>query len=383
MTNKILLVDDHQDNLDLLEDLLDDEFNYNVNNSTIKCIQAICGQDALDILNDDNDFDLILLDIMMPQMDGFEVCKRLKDDSTTRDIPIIFITAKNQADDIVKGFTLGAVDYVSKPFCDAELLSRVKTHLTLSNTTKRLKDSHLELIQANRLKSEFMANVSHELRTPLNSIIGFSSLLMKNKQENLKPKQLKYLNSINTNGINLLDMLSEVIELSKIEVGKIKLNIAPVNIIAILNEMVKLFKTQANEKAIKLDFINYIDKEILVYSTDDQRIKQILVHLVNNALKFTKQSVGVVNISLDEDDEYYIIRVEDNGIGIDEKDFNTIFKSFNQIQTGDDKEYMGLGIGLAVSKSIIEHLDGSIKLESKKGEGSTFSIYLPKKVNNG
>ncbi len=383
MTSKVLLVDDIQDNLDLLEDLLDDEFNTLDNSYSVEFLQASSGQEALDIISDNNNIDLILLDIMMPQIDGFEVCRRIKQNNDTKDIAVIFITAKNQEDDIVNGLNIGAIDYVSKPFCEEELISRVRTQLKLSQATKRLQDSRLELIQANRLKSEFMANISHELRTPLNSIIGFSSLLSKNKTKNLDEKQLKYLRSINTNGLHLLEMLSEVIELSKIEVGQIELNIHSVNLIALINEIVSLFQIQANERSIKLDFINNIQKNILVYNTDEQKIKQVLVHLINNALKFTTRSSGIINIKLEEDNKYFIIIVKDNGIGIDKKDFQEIFKSFNQLQMGDDKEYLGLGLGLTISKSIIEYLGGYMDLESKKNEGSIFSLYLPKnKVND-
>ncbi len=252
----------------------------------------------------------------------------------------------------------------------------------LQETKALLKQAELELIQANRMKSEFMANVSHELRTPLNSIIGFSSLLSKNKKENLDTKQLKYLDSINNNGIKLLQMLSEVIELSKIEVGKLDFILAPTNLYVIVSSIVQLLQTQANEKAIELKFTNTIDKDVVVYSTDEQKLKQVMVHLINNAIKFTPQSSGVIDIQLKQNNQYYIINIKDNGIGIDEEDFQRIFQSFAQVQVGDDKEYMGLGLGLTISKTIIEHLGGYIDLQSIKDEGSVFSIYLPKKVEN-
>jgi signal transduction histidine kinase len=378
MLNKIVLVDDIPDNLNLLEDLLDNEFNYNNDDFKVEFIKANDGQEALDIIKDDNLIDLILLDVMMPNLSGFEVCEILKKDVTTKNIPIIFITANNQQDNIVTGFKLGAVDYVSKPFCDEELISRVKTHLTLSNQTKMLRNSRLELIQSNRLKSEFMANVSHELRTPLNSIIGFSSLLEKNKNKNLDTKQLKYLQLINSNGLNLLKMLSEVIELSKIEAGKVELNIIPVNLILIVNDIAQLMQTQANEKSIELRFTNKINKDILVYNTDEQKLKQVFVHIVNNALKFAPASNGTVDIILEENNKYFIIIIKDNGIGIELKNFKKIFKSFNQVEYGDDKKYMGLGLGLTISKNIIEYLGGYIDLESEKDQWSIFSIYLPK-----
>ncbi len=254
--------------------------------------------------------------------------------------------------------------------------------LELQDTKDLLKQAELELIQANRMKSEFMANVSHELRTPLNSIIGFSSLLAKNKKENLDAKQLKYLDSINNNGVKLLQMLSEVIELSKIEVGKLDFIIAPTNLFAVVSSTVQLLQTHAGEKAIELKFVNKINKNIIVYNTDEQKLKQVIVHLISNALKFTPQSSGVINIQLNQNDKYFIIIVKDNGIGIDQENFKKIFKSFAQVQVGDDKEYMGLGLGLTISKTIIETLDGYIDLQSIKDEGSVFSIYLPKKENN-
>ncbi len=226
---------------------------------------------------------------------------------------------------------------------------------------RSLKTSNLELLGINKLKSEFIANISHELKTPLNSIIGFSSLLSKNKTDNLDIKQLKYINSINSNGLKLLDIITQTVELSKIESGKMDLNINPVSLADITNTIIRILQIQANEKAIKLEFVNDTNDINLICNTDEVKIKQVLLSLITNSIKSLPRSSGIINVKIDHNNKYFILTIKDNRQYIKK-----------------DNKYINLD--LKISRSIIKHLDGYVDLKSSKNKGNIFTIYLPKKA---
>jgi signal transduction histidine kinase/CheY-like chemotaxis protein len=247
-----------------------------------------------------------------------------------------------------------------------------------------LESANMELLRADKLKSEFLANMSHELRTPLNSVIGFSSILIKNKKGNLDNKQIGQIDKINKNGNHLLGLINDILDLSKIEAGKIEIDPIKVDIINIVKNTIDMLQGQAHNKNIRLFFTNKSSYENLTVELDDNKFRQVLVNLVGNALKFVDSGTGIVSVELNIKDEKVCIEVIDNGIGIESDKLDLIFEAFRQADGSTTRNYGGTGLGLTISKSIIELLGGNITVDSKIGEGSIFSIFLPidLKANN-
>ena len=241
----------------------------------------------------------------------------------------------------------------------------------------KLQNINMQLEESNRLKSEFLANVSHELRTPLNSIIGFSNILQKNKKGNLLDKQLGQLEKINRNGVGLLDLINNILDLSKIESGKIDVEIREIDIISTVSNTLELLMAQATNDAKQISFTNSLGRNIYKIKTDEQKIKQVVINLVSNALKFIENGDGKINVEIFEEASILKIAIKDNGIGIPQEKFNKIFEAFRQSDGSTTRKFGGTGLGLTISKNILELLNGYIGLESEVGEGSTFTICLP------
>ena len=238
-----------------------------------------------------------------------------------------------------------------------------------------LKLSQKEAERANKSKSDFLTNMSHEIRTPLHAVLGFTELLEKTS---LNPAQKSYLSSISSSGENLLKLINEILDLSKIESEKLHIEKKPVDINKLLNEIYKMFLLQAQAKKLDFDltFSNNIPKLIL---SDEQRIKQIIINLLANAIKFTEKGFVQIGVETKRDKHNnlsLLIHVQDSGIGIPKKNQGLIFKQFEQQKGQDDLKYGGSGLGLAISKKLSYKLGGFIKLESKKNSGSRFTLCL-------
>ncbi len=547
MTNKILIVDDEPNNLDVLNDCLCE--------ANFKVLVAENGETALKRINLIKP-DLILLDVMMPGMGGFEICRRLKNNEATKEIPIIFITAKTESVDKVKGFEIGAIDYITKPFQTEEVVARVNKHLTIHNLQKQLEYKnaqlqhhvyHLESLaslgnainetpnmaqmmdnamkvtlsvfncdrawllypcdpnapnwhvpieittleypganilntdipmdptisevmrdilsarapvafgpnyehkvpstvikqfsvqsqlclaihpkigkpwlfgihqcsyarrwtenelnlfrdfghhisqslglflslnelqiaktkadSANRAKSEFLANMSHEIRTPMNAVIGFSNILA----AKITDKQQKgYLNSIQTAGKSLLTLINDILDLSKIEAGRLEIQYEPVNPQIIFTELQQIFSLKMAEK--NLEFIMDIDETLpSALLLDETRLRQILLNLIGNAIKFTDNGyIKLCAHKIDDDHSKVdlILGVEDSGIGIPADQQRLIFESFRQQEGQSIRQYGGTGLGLAITKRLVEMMNGQISVTSVPGKGSCFEIIL-------
>ncbi|WP_456486077.1 oxygen-binding di-iron domain-containing protein [Hydrogenimonas sp.] len=256
-------------------------------------------------------------------------------------------------------------------------LNNAITYVETQKQSIELRDINMQLEEANRLKSEFLANVSHELRTPLNSIIGFSNILQKNKKGNLLPKQLDQLEKINRNGMNLLDLINNILDLSKIESGKMEVEFREIDIVSAVHDTLELLMPQAANGGKKISFTNSLGSGAYKYTTDEQKFKQVIVNIVSNALKFVENGIGKVDVEVFEENEMLKIAVKDNGIGIPEEKFEKIFEAFRQSDGSTTRRFGGTGLGLAISKNMLELLGGYIDLESIVGEGSTFTICLP------
>ncbi|MCI4624469.1 MAG: ATP-binding protein [Candidatus Magnetoovum sp. WYHC-5] len=259
----------------------------------------------------------------------------------------------------------------------AHALNNAISYQTVQMQTQRLKLANMELASANRLKSEFLANVSHELRTPLNSVIGFSNLLLKNREGSLGTKSLNYLEKINRNGVHLLKIINDILDLSKIEAGRMEIDKGRFSVIPTVSNTVDMLRPQADNKNVSIELINKLDEDIEIES-DEQKIQQILINLIGNAIKFVEPITGKIEVIIEKNDKQGLnFSVKDNGKGIPEDKQAAIFEAFTQVDSSSTKEYGGTGLGLTISKSIAERIGGKIDVVSKYGEGATFTLSFP------
>ena len=247
----------------------------------------------------------------------------------------------------------------------------------LNQLTNELKEQQNKLLESDKYKSNFLANMSHELKTPLNSILVISSIMAKNKNQKLDEDQVKNMKIINSCGNDLLILINDILDISKIEAGEIALNLSKVNIFELVENLVLEMSPLANEKGLELNY-NCISKELFLLS-DSHRIKQIIKNLMSNAIKFTEK--GSIEIILEENANDVTIKVIDQGIGIAKEKLDYVFERFKQADGSTTRKYGGTGLGLAISKELSILLGGDIKAFSDLGVGSTFELILPKKTN--
>lgn len=346
------------------------------------------GSQALTMLEDIQP-DLILLDIMMPDLDGFKVCRTLKDNPRTKEIPIIFLTAKEETEDLVQAFELGAVDYVTKPFNGLELLARVQTHLDLKfarDTQKELlikleeklieiKEKNEKLEELNKIKNEFLGMAAHDLRNPLGVIqVTSEYLLISDLNDNLSEEQIDLLREINTSSEYMRDMLNELLDITAIESGQLKLEIKVEDYITFLKHIIKLNKPLADRKEISLELdVNDI---IPPMSFDRNKITQVLNNLITNAIKFSWPDTEIT-VEVRKEQDYIITGIIDQGQGIPSDEINNMFKPFQKTSVKATAGERSTGLGLAITKKIVEGHGGKISVESLVGKGTKFSFTLP------
>lgn len=360
--SKVLIVDDVQLNLDLMKEILSEQ-GYMI-------ATAVNGRSAIAKAKA-HKFDLILLDIILPDIDGFEVCAHLKSNPQTQDIPIIFLTAKKEKDSLIKGFQLGAVDYIPKPFSKEELLARVNLHLTLRKTQEELIRSKELAEAAGQAKSTFLANMSHEIRTPMNGIVGMVDIL---KRTSLTSEQLEFLDIIEISTENLLVIINDILDYTKIEAGQITLDSIRFYLKYEVGEVIKLLNIKAEQKNLKFNFSIAPNVPELIIG-DPLRLKQILINLCNNSIKYSTEGFVKIRIEAISSSEKKIrlkFEVEDSGIGISPENQKKLFKSFTQADASTTRKFGGSGLGLAISKNLIQLMNGDIGIISEEGKGSIF-----------
>jgi len=352
----LLIVDDTPKNIQVLGNILYEK-GYNI------CI-ANSGYKALELVKTELP-DLILLDIQMPEMDGFEVCKLLKADSNTKDIPVIFLTAVIEPEKILLGFELGAVDYITKPFNTAELTARVATHI-------EIKQSREKLIELNATKDKFFSIISHDLRNPFSAILTSSELLQIYIKKNEPEKILKSAINIRNSVLMMNKLLENLIAWSRLQTGKLMPKMEKQNLKTIAYEVHLLSSEVAENKEISLQ--NNINSNIHV-NCDLEMTKTALRNLISNAIKFT-ESGGIVSINCLEKETAVEVSISDTGVGIKPENIPFLFSIEKNISTKGTNQESGTGLGLLLCKELIEKQNNKIWVESEVGRGSTFKFSL-------
>ncbi len=353
----ILAVDDTPTNLRILLDYLK-ELGF-------KTLIATSGERAIQQLELVLP-DLILLDVMMPGLDGFATCRQIKQNPTTKDIPVIFMTALSETVDKVKGFEAGAVDYVTKPFQQEEVLARITTHLTMQRQKR-------ELAELNGTKDKFFSIIAHDMKGAFSSLLGFSSLLATSIQHYNPTEIQEIAQMLNDSAQNTFKLLENLLSWARIQSGRIEFQPRELNLSQLVKDNVELLCENANQKG--LNIINSIEPATLVYA-DENMVNTILRNLIANGIKFS-QAGGEIKIAQKIVEEFVEISVADTGIGIPAPYVQHLFridKTFTRAGTADEK---GTGLGLILCKEFVQKNGGQITVESVEGQGTTFRFTLP------
>ena len=357
----LLVVDDVVGNIDMLLETLGEDYTM---------IVATDGADAIDSVKEALP-DLILLDVMMPGMDGYEVCRRLKDDPTTRDIPIIFITALNETKNKIKGFSVGGVDYVTKPFQPEEVHARVGMHLELCRKKRELQQSYDKLRETEMQRDGLVHMMVHDMRSPLFAILG--SLEMAGMEPLSKEAIVCIDTALSAAGM-IIEMISTLLDVSKMEAGKMTLESSAVDISDLTRETIRMLEPLRGQRRLTLTSPD----EMKMLTGDPNLIRRVLQNLISNALKFTDKDKGIITVFIEiTAEDNMCVSVVDNGNGIPLEYREKVFDKFCQVATHKQSKGYSTGLGLTFCKLAVEAHGGKIGLESEMGMGSTFWFELP------
>ena len=359
----ILIVDDTPENLDILVGILKEDYRLKV---------ATDGQSALELAAETPP-DLILLDIMMPEMDGFEVCRRLKAEPRLGDVPVIFVSALGDLGSKVRAFTGGGVDYVTKPFQPDEVKARVVTHLELQRQRRELAESYERLRGLEKLRDNLVHMIVHDMRSPLMGITGMLEILKMELAGTLHEQHAADFEDALTSGNTLKEMISSLLDVSRMEAGEMPLDRSAVDLREVVTEAIK--SLAALVKQCRVIFAP--PEQPVTIDCDPEVTRRIVANLVANAIKFTPRK-GEVRIGLEHANEAVTITVTDTGPGIPPEYRTRIFEKFGQVEGRQGGKKYSTGLGLTFFKLAVEAHGGEIGVDSEVGKGSTFWFVVPR-----
>lgn len=370
---RALIIDDLEDNRDLLRLDLEDEI------PNIEVDEAENGYQALDMMAE-KEYSIIICDVMMPGMNGYEVLEASKKLEGKAEVPFIFLSANKQKDASEAGLRVGALDYLTKPYDLTELIYKVQNlarikqlYENLNSSKKELERINQNLKVLNEEKDDMLRIVSHDMRSPLGSIIGLASIL-KEGDFDTKEEVQELSEMIEFSAESMLKLVNSLLDVAKLESGTIKIEREEVYLRDLLQNILYGFQPIAQKKQITI--LQQLPEKKLLLHVDRPKLQQIISNLVSNALKFTP-SEGKVTITFQDDGKDLILSVSDTGIGISKEMLEEVFKKFGKFQrTGTNKE-KGTGLGLSIVKRFVELHNGSIRVDSEEQKGTTFTIRLP------
>jgi signal transduction histidine kinase len=373
MTARILVADDEPD----LETLIQQKFRHQIRAGAVSFVFVRDGMEALSVLEANQDVDLVVTDINMPRMDGLTLLEKVQ--QIEGNLSTIIVSAYGDMANIRTAMNRGAFDFLTKPidFLDFEsTITKTIRHVEVLREARRREAENQRLEAASHNKSQFLADMSHELRTPLNAIIGLTEMMVSNAARFGTEKALEPLRRVNAAGTHLLSLINEVLDLSKIEAGKLELNPEPVNLARVIDEVIGTAGQLAEKNQNRL--IVEAQDNLGAFTADPLRLKQILLNLLSNACKFTKEGDVALRVRKVADGRDWVeLAVADTGIGLTAEQQAKLFQEFTQADSLTARRYGGTGLGLALSRKLARMMGGDVTVASEAGKGSVFTVRLP------
>lgn len=361
----VLVVDDVPANVRLLAGILKVE--------GFEVASATSGAEALEVIEGQRP-DVVLLDVMMPEMDGFEVCARIRANKETAHLPVVMVTALRETTDRVRAIEAGADDFLSKPVDALEVVARVRSLTQAKRDREALERAYADLKRAEHLRDSLGEMLVHDLRTPLTTMLASMDLMTTGQAGELSELQRHVMGLCVRGGQHLLSLINEILDIGKMESGEMRLDFTAVRFSALAQEAWQQVAVQAESNGIWLEQNGL---EILPdIEADEDILRRVLINLLGNAVRFSRRQMPILLTGKMEGDDV-VISIEDHGPGIDQRDLSRIFEKFGQVETRLEGRRMSTGLGLTFCKLAIEAHGGIIGVDSVLGQGSTFWFRLP------
>lgn len=364
-TPTVLIVDDNPTNVKVIA--------LTLRQLQFKLVIATNGNSAIEMVEKTRP-DLVLLDVMMPGIDGYQTCKIIKSKSENQDLPIVFLTALSDKENTVKGFQSGGVDYITKPFDKNELISRVKTHIQLKRTQDKLKETSQHLSNLNSLKDKMFSVIGHDLRSPLGSMKMTLEFLSATLDDAAESELKSTLNTLTSTTGEVFSLLENLLSWARSQSGNISLIEEEIDLNELVTSIYLLNKGALKQKEIEFTAEVGTDTKVVA---DLTTLKTVFRNLLSNAIKFTPVQ-GKISIVAQEIADKVKVDIKDTGVGIPEENIPKLFDETQHLTTYGTNREVGSGLGLILCKDFIERNGGSIQVESEEGKGTTFSLFLKK-----
>jgi len=362
---KVLVVDDQARNLQLLKSVLQQQ-KYTIET-------ASNGSMALKKVEKFQP-DLILLDVMMDEMSGLEVCAKLKSQEQTRDIPVLFLTGATETQDIAKGFEVGGVDYIAKPVNFVELLSRLRTHLELKSAKDQLRRQNRELKDLNAAKNRFFSVVAHDLKGPFAIFLNLTSMLSLYSSSDNMEKFVEFSQKVDEAANRIYSLLQNLLEWSRCQMNQVEVKLQSIDLQVVVIENIEYLESQIQSKELVVNNCVFLPTRVWA---DPHMIGAVVRNILSNAIKFTPRC-KTITLDVKQENNFHILEVRDEGVGIEKSNLENIFTMDKAISTNGTEDEKGTGLGLLLCKEFLNQCGGDITIESELDVGTSFFIKLPR-----